>query len=117
MRDAHKNFLTDRGEWGEGDLSPELKDMEVHFLEPTAELTSVETENSQDSLVSFLSEVPAPLKAAMTTFIEDHPNWDQYRLVKAALAGFLVQNGIESREITRLYLDNMFSRKHSEKEL
>ena len=85
--------------------------MDIQILKATKELTSLDIENSQASFVSFLSEVPAPLKAAMTSFIEDHPNWDQYRLVQAALAGFLVQNGIESREITRLYLDNMFSRK------
>ena len=46
----------------------------------------------------------------MTSFIERNPNWDQYRLIQAALAGFLVQNGVESREITRLYVGNMFSR-------
>ena len=65
---------------------------------------------SQHSLVSFQSELPQPLQEAMTRFIEHHPNWDQYRLVQAALAGFLVQNGIASREITRVYVGNMFRR-------
>ena len=65
---------------------------------------------SGDSVVSFKTEMPLPLQQAMTQFIEDHPNWDQYRLVQAALAGFLVQNGIESREITRVYVGNMFRR-------
>ena len=65
---------------------------------------------SQNSLVSFQSELPQPLQEAMTRFIENHPNWDQYRLVQAALAGFLVQNGIASREITRVYVGNMFRR-------
>ena len=87
------------------------------MLAKVEEETTKEIEDSQSSLVSFLSEVPVPIKAAMTTFIEDHPNWDQYRIVQAALAGFLVQNGIESREITRLYLDNMFSRKSSQPRL
>lgn len=64
----------------------------------------------QNSLVSFQSELPQPLQEAMTRFIEHHPNWDQYRLVQAALAGFLVQNGIASREITRVYVGNMFRR-------
>ena len=64
-----------------------------------------------DSVVSFQTEMPLPLQQAMTRFIEGHPNWDQYRLVQAALAGFLVQNGIESREITRVYVGNMFRRK------
>ena len=63
-----------------------------------------------DSVVSFQTEMPLPLQQAMTRFIEGHPNWDQYRLVQAALAGFLVQNGIESREITRVYVGNMFQR-------
>ena len=63
-----------------------------------------------EGLVSFQSELPAPLQQAMTNFIETHPNWDQYRLVQAALAGFLVQNGIDSREITRVYIGNMFRR-------
>ena len=60
------------------------------------------------SVVSFQSELPEPLQAAMTSFIERYPNWDQYRLIQAAIAGFLVQNGVDSRSITRLYIGNMF---------
>jgi len=75
--------------------------------EPTAVSSSRQV---GDSLVSFQSELPQPLQEAMTRFIENHPNWDQYRLVQAALAGFLVQNGIASREITRVYVGNMFRR-------
>lgn len=71
---------------------------------------SVSTEQMVDSVVSFHAELPLPLQQAMASFIERYPNWDQYRLVQAALAGFLVQNGVESREITRLYVGNMFSR-------
>ena len=63
-----------------------------------------------DTMVSFQSELPLSLQQAMVQFIELHPNWDQYRLVQAALAGFLVQNGIDSREITRVYVGNMFRR-------
>ena len=63
-----------------------------------------------DNVVSFQSELPLPLQQAMLHFIEQHPNWDQYRLVQAALAGFLVQNGVDSREITRVYVGNMFRR-------
>jgi hypothetical protein len=66
--------------------------------------------HAEDGLISFQAEMPEPLQEAMTRFIECHPNWDQYRLVQAALAGFLVQNGIESREITRVYVGNMFRR-------
>ena len=61
-----------------------------------------------EEIISFQTEIPKPIQEAMMTFIEDHPNWDQYRLLQAALAGFLVQNGITSRLITRLYIGNMF---------
>ena len=64
----------------------------------------------EESAVSFYSELPQPLQQAMVSFIERCPNWDQYRLVQAALAGFLIQHGVESREITRLYVGNMFRR-------
>ena len=63
-----------------------------------------------EDIVSFQSEMPLPLHKAMADFIERCPNWDQYRLVQAALAGFLVQNGVDSRELTRLYVGNMFRR-------
>ena len=58
--------------------------------------------------VSFRAEVPEALLAAMRGFIEHHPHWDQYRLIQAALAGFLVQNGLGDREVTRCYLANLF---------
>ena len=60
------------------------------------------------STVSFHAEVPEEIQAAMNSFIDAYPNWDQYRLIKAAIAGFLIQNGVESRSITRLYVGNMF---------
>ena len=88
--------------------------MEAEVLKAIEEVKTSGDRVSSSSLVSFISELPVPLKEAMTAFIEEHPNWDQYRLVHAALAGLLVQNGIKSRAITRLYLDNMFSRKSSE---
>lgn len=44
-----------------------------------------------EATISLCAEVPEPLLFAMRRFIEAHPNWDQYRLFKAALAGFLVQ--------------------------
>ena len=61
-----------------------------------------------ESLVSLRAEVPEPLLEAMRQFIERHPNWDQYRLFQAALAGFLVQNGIRNLGVTRCYLANLF---------
>ena len=62
---------------------------------------------SEDT-ISFQTEIPKHIQQAMKAYIEKHPNWDQYRLLQAALAGFLIQNGISSRLITRLYIGNMF---------
>ena len=61
-----------------------------------------------EEIISFQAEIPQPIQQAMKVYIEKHPNWDQYRLLQAALAGFLIQNGISSRLITRLYIGNMF---------
>ena len=77
----------------------------------TLEREETEDLTRNDSLISFLAEVPPSIKAAMEAFIEDHPNWDQHRLIQAALSGFLIQNGVDSRSINRLYFQNMFSKK------
>ncbi len=69
-------------------------------------LTTVK--DGPETMVSLRAEVPEPLLQAMRQFIEAHPNWDQYRLFQAALAGFLVQNGVRNREVTRCYLANLF---------
>jgi hypothetical protein len=39
-----------------------------------------------------------------------HPQWDQYRLMQAALAGFLFQHGSQDRAVARHYLDGLFRR-------
>ncbi len=51
-----------------------------------------------EMMVSLRAEVPEALLASMRGFIEQHPNW----------AGFLVQNGVQSRDVTRCYLANLF---------
>ena len=76
---------------------------------PNPERSSeAEAVQADDGLVSLQADVPEPLLQAMQAFIERHPNWDQYRLFQAALAGFLVQNGVRNRGITRCYLANLF---------
>ncbi len=66
------------------------------------------SESFEESIISFQSKLPVSLQKSMNCFIAKYPNWDQYRLIKAAIAGFLVQNGFDSRSITRLYISNMF---------
>ena len=71
---------------------------------------SLEISGALDSeeIISFQTEIPQPIQQAIKVFIEKHLKWDQYRLLQAAVAGFLIQNGISSRLITRVYFGNMF---------
>ncbi len=62
------------------------------------------TLNKKDEKISFPFEIQSNLQNAMNKFVEQHPNWDQYNLIQAAIAGFLIQKGFHNRELTRLYL-------------
>ncbi len=80
---------------------------DIDFVEGKSLIQSSESLESEDT-ISFQTKIPKHIQQAMKVYIEKHPNWDQYRLLQAALAGFLIQNGISSRLITRLYIGNMF---------
>ena len=67
------------------------------------------TLNQQDQVISFKCELQENLQYAMKKFVEDHPNWDQYRILQAAIAGFLMQKGFQNRDLTRLYIGKMLS--------
>jgi hypothetical protein len=58
--------------------------------------------------VSVENQFPADLFESMVEFIEQHPQWDQYRLMQSALAGFLFQQGCQDRPVVRHYLDGLF---------
>ena len=65
--------------------------------------------NQKDQVISFKCELQENLQNALQEFVEEHPNWDQYRILQAAIAGFLMQKGFQNRDLTRLYVGNMFS--------
>ena len=67
------------------------------------------SEETSNEIISFKCELHGNLQNAMSEFIEKHPNWDQYRIIQAAIAGFLMQKGFNDRNLTRLYVGNMFS--------
>ena len=39
-----------------------------------------------DEIISFKCELHENLQQAMHEFVEEHPNWDQYRILQAAIA-------------------------------
>ena len=65
--------------------------------------------NKNDEIISFKCDLHQNLQNAMKEFVEAHPNWDQYRILQAAIAGFLLQKGFQTRDLTRLYVGNMLS--------
>ena len=82
------------------------------FFSKMQELDYVENSkvlNHKDEVISFKCELQENLQKAMKEFVEKHPNWDQYRILQAAIAGFLMQKGFHNRDLTRLYIGNMFS--------
>tara|TARA_Y100000766_G_scaffold7356_1_gene5512 strand:- start:37 stop:282 length:246 start_codon:yes stop_codon:yes gene_type:complete len=66
--------------------------------------------NKKDQIISFKCELQENLQEALNEFVEKHPNWDQYRILQAAIAGFLMQKGFQNRDLTRLYIGNMLSK-------
>ena len=72
-------------------------------------------EEANNEIISFKCELQSNLQKAMSEFIEKHPNWDQYRIIQAAIAGFLMQNGFHNRNLTRLYIGNMFAMNFEDK--
>lgn len=61
-----------------------------------------------DPRVSLEAEVPEALFEGMRAFLEGRPEWDQYRVITSALAGFLFQNGCSDRCVSQHYLNGLF---------
>ena len=51
--------------------------------------------------VSVENQFPADLFEAMVGFIEQRPQWDQYRPRQSALAGFLFRQGCQEKPLMR----------------
>ena len=72
---------------------------------------SISIDDQNESIVSFIEDVPVYLNDAMRRFIDDHPNWDQHRLMQAAISSYLLEKGVTSLEMRRFYSQSMFCKK------
>ena len=72
---------------------------------------SISFNDQKESIVSFIEDVPAYLNEAMRKYIDDHPNWDQHRLMQAAISGYLLEKGVTSLEMRRFYTQSMFCKR------
>lgn len=78
------------------------------WIEESAESNLLTTPDSMPPHVSVENQLPQDLYEAMGRFIESHPQWDQYRLVQVAIAGFLFQQGSQERVVAQHYLKGLF---------
>ena len=60
--------------------------------------------------VSVENQFPEDLFQAMARFIAAPPEWDQYRLMQSAVAGFLFQQGCKEPAVAQHYLNALFRR-------
>ena len=72
---------------------------------------SLSIDNETESIISFIEDVPVYLNDAIRKFIDEHPNWDQHRLMQAAISGYLLEKGVTSIEMRRFYSQSMFCKK------
>ena len=77
----------------------------------TDQQTSISINDPNESIVSFIEDVPIYLNDAMRKYLDDHPNWDQHRLMQAAISGYLLEKGVTSLEMRRFYTQSMFCKK------
>ncbi len=60
------------------------------------------------AMVSLETEMPEVLFDGMRRFLQNHPDWDQYQVITAALAFFLFQNGSDHSCVSQHYLESIF---------
>lgn len=61
-----------------------------------------------NATVSIFTKIPATLDESLKSYLETHPDWDQTRVLTAALSLFLLQNGDSDRRAARVYLETLF---------
>ncbi len=61
-----------------------------------------------NTTVGIFSEIPEALHESLKIYLETHPDWDQNRVMTAALSLFLLQNGESDRRAARVYLETLF---------
>ena len=75
------------------------------------QMKSLSINSQTESIVSFIEDIPVYLNDAIRKFIDEHPNWDQHRLMQAAISGYLLEKGFTSIEMRRFYSQSMFCKK------
>lgn len=65
--------------------------------------------------VYLFDELPSEITQHLQLFVEQRPDWTQERIIRSALALFLLQNGVRDRAVSQVYLQAMFPTHQPEK--
>ncbi|MBH8561884.1 DUF2811 domain-containing protein [Nostoc sp. CENA67] len=63
-----------------------------------------------NATVSILTQIPSSLHDCLKDYLQQHPDWDENRVLTAAVSLFLLQNADGDRRVAQVYLDTLFHR-------
>jgi hypothetical protein len=67
-----------------------------------------------NTTVSIFTEIPSPLHECLKDYLKQHPDWDENRVLTAAVSLFLLQNAegdaCGQRRVAQVYLESLFRR-------
>ncbi|MBD2441352.1 DUF2811 domain-containing protein [Nostoc sp. FACHB-110] len=61
-----------------------------------------------NATVSILTEIPETLHECLKDYLQQHPEWDENRVLTAAVSLFLLQNADGDRRVAQVYLETLF---------
>ncbi|BBD63100.1 hypothetical protein NIES2109_59500 (plasmid) [Nostoc sp. HK-01] len=63
-----------------------------------------------NATVSIFTEIPETLHECLKDYLQQHPEWDENRVLTAAVSLFLLQNADGDRRVAQVYLETLFRR-------
>jgi hypothetical protein len=61
-----------------------------------------------NATVNIFTAIPESLHDSLKIYLEEHPDWNESRVVTAAISLFLLQHGNGDRHIGQVYLEALF---------
>ena len=55
-----------------------------------------------------LDDLPSEISEHLRSFTKQRPDWTQERILRSALSLFLLQNGVDDKAVSEVYLQSMF---------
>jgi hypothetical protein len=63
-----------------------------------------------NATVKILAGLPDTLHDSLNNYLEKHPDWDEKRMLTAAISLFLLQNTNGNAAVAQVYLETLFDR-------